>query len=151
MAAVNLLILLGLAAQLAFLFGLRAKTQGRAVTAVLGVFVAWCFIPVIVRIFANTGGWTLYFSPISGLLANEYPEQGDTWWLRFGMETGRWGFYLLIHSGIYASIVVTLAWVNRRLAGRVLLRSVIVRSHSRPPLASTGRLGYVSRLDAPVG
>jgi hypothetical protein len=118
----NLVILLGLAAQLAFLFGLTAKTQGRAVTGVLGLFVAWSFIPVVVRMFGDTGGWTLYLSPISGLLVNEYPEVGRTWWLRRGTEEGRWGFYLLVHCGIYATIVAILAWINQLLARRVLLR-----------------------------
>jgi ABC-type transport system involved in multi-copper enzyme maturation permease subunit len=118
----NLVILLGLAAQLAFLFGLTAKTQGRAVTGVLGLFVAWSFIPVVVRMFGDTGGWTLYLSPISGLLMNEYPEVGRTWWLHGGTEEGRWGFYLLVHFGIYATIVATLAWINQLLARRVLLR-----------------------------
>jgi hypothetical protein len=121
-AAVNLVILLGLSAQLAFLFGLRARTQGHALTAVLGVLAEWCFIPLFVRMFADTGGWTLYLSPISGLLTNEYPEFSNDWWLRAGTETGRWGFYLLIHCGIYAALVLILAWVNQRLAARVLLR-----------------------------
>jgi hypothetical protein len=135
--AVNLVILLGLAAQLAFLFGLRAKTQGRAVTAVLGVFIAWCFIPLIVRVFAETGSATLYFSPIGSLLVNEYPDLIVDRGIRLGTETGTLRFELLLHCGIYAALVVALARVNRRLAARALLRSVTGRSHSRPPIAVT--------------
>jgi ABC-type transport system involved in multi-copper enzyme maturation permease subunit len=120
-ATLNLVVLLALAAQLAFLFGLPAKTQGRAVTAVLGVFVAWCFIPLIVLTLINADSWVLYLSPISGLLANEVPEFNDEWWRR-QTETGHSGFYMLIHCGIYASIAATLAWVNHLLARRVLLR-----------------------------
>jgi ABC-type Na+ efflux pump permease subunit len=119
----NLVILLNLAAQLAFLFGLRAKTQGRAVTATLGVFVAWSVIPILIRTSDNAEAWILYLTPISSMVLNELPGE---WWSRpdFGMETGRFGFYLLVHFGIYAGIVTYLAWFNYRLAGRLLCRPV---------------------------
>ena len=119
MTAVILAILLSLSAQLAFLFGLLAKSQGRAITWLLGPFVAWCWIPLIGRTHGDASEWILYLSPISGLLANEFAEGG--WWLHEA-ESGRWGFYLLIHCGLYATIAATLAWFNYRFARRVLLR-----------------------------
>jgi ABC-type transport system involved in multi-copper enzyme maturation permease subunit len=125
----NLIVLFSLAAQLGFLFGLKAKTQGRAVTATLAVFTAWSVIPLLIR---NEGGygdiwgeaWVMYLSPISGITLNGL--SGTYWWwrLHLGTETGRFGFYLLIHLGIYAAIVACLAWFNYRLAGRVLCRPV---------------------------
>jgi ABC-type transport system involved in multi-copper enzyme maturation permease subunit len=123
---VNLVILLNLAAQLAFLCGLWTKTQGRAVIAALSLFAAWCVIPVIFRLFADTGPWILYFCPIGGLLTHQFPRLGSnpfvmrTWPGR--LEGGGWGFFVLIHYAIYAAIVPTLALVNRGLARRVLLR-----------------------------
>jgi ABC-type transport system involved in multi-copper enzyme maturation permease subunit len=120
MTVVNLVVVLGLVAQLGFFIGLWAKTQGRAVIWSLGVFCAWCWIPLVISEYADVTQWALYFSPISGVLANERQDTG--WWLREA-ERGHWGFYLLIHCGIYATIVATLAWLNFRIARRVLLRS----------------------------
>jgi ABC-type transport system involved in multi-copper enzyme maturation permease subunit len=122
--AVNLVILLNLATQLAFLFGLKARTQGRAVTAVLGVFAGWCLIPVVVRVFANSEPWTLYLSPVGGLLASQFPELGrsrirNTY---FGRLPESSDFYAVIHAVIYAAIVGTLVLINRGLARRALNR-----------------------------
>ncbi len=122
--AVNLMILLNLATQLAFLFGLEARTQGRAVTAVLGVFTAWCVIPVLVRIFADTDPWTLYFSPVGALLVSQFPELGRSHPrnLFFGRLPAGSDFYAVIHSAIYAAIVGTLVLINRGAARRLLNR-----------------------------
>ena len=54
-------------------------------------------------------------------MLNEFPTAYD---LRWGTEEGRFGFYLLIHLGIYGAIAACLAWFNYRLAGRVLCRPV---------------------------
>jgi hypothetical protein len=129
MDVVYLVLVLSLAAQLAFLSGLLAKTQGRALVAALSIFTAWCFIPFIVRLYTLGFGSDsmLYFSPISGLLANEWVEVNNS----FGLgdaESRHSGFYLLIHCGLYAAIVATLAWVNHLLARRILLRPSRVRS-----------------------
>jgi ABC-type transport system involved in multi-copper enzyme maturation permease subunit len=122
--ALNLIVLLSLAAQLAFLFGLRAKTQGRAVTTTLGVFAAWSVIPFFIRLYATGESWVLYLSPISGIVLNELPQIVGGFGLNFGTEEGPFGFYLLIHLGVYAGIVAYLAWFNHRLAGRILCRPV---------------------------
>ena len=129
MEALYLIVLLSLAAQLAFLFGLTAKTQGRAVTVTLAVFTAWSVIPLFVRDKGGYGdtwadAWVMYLSPISGIALNGLFSTNFWWRLHFGTETGRFGFYLLIHLGIYAAIVACLAWFNYRLAGRVLCRPV---------------------------
>jgi ABC-type transport system involved in multi-copper enzyme maturation permease subunit len=120
MTVVNLVIVLGLAAQVGFFISLRAKTQGRAVAWTLGLFCAWCWIPLVVSGYAHVTVWALYFSPISGVLANERQDTG--WWLHEA-EPGHWGFYLFIHCGIYAVLVATFSWINFRIARRVLLRS----------------------------
>jgi hypothetical protein len=135
--ALNLVVLLSLAAQLAFLFGLKAQTQGRAVTATLGVFAAWSVIPLFIRIFADREAWVMYLSPISGIVLNELPQMA--YGLHFGTETGRFGFYALIHLGIYAAVAAYLAWFNHRLAGRILCR---------PVTSTTSRL--FSRAAAPT-
>ncbi len=127
--ALYLIVLLSLAAQLAFLFSLTAKTQGRAVTITLAVFTAWSVIPLLVRDKGGYGdiwgeAWVMYLSPISGIALNGLFSTNFWWRLHFGTETGRFGFYLLIHLGIYAAIVACLAWFNYRLAGRVLCRPV---------------------------
>jgi ABC-type transport system involved in multi-copper enzyme maturation permease subunit len=127
MDVVNLVLVLSLAAQLAFLSGLLAKTQGRALVAALGIFAAWCFIPFIVHRFTLGSHSMLYFSPISGLLANEWVEVNNSFGLA-DAESRHSGFYLLIHCGLYAAIVATLAWVNHLLARRILLRLSRVRS-----------------------
>jgi ABC-type transport system involved in multi-copper enzyme maturation permease subunit len=127
--ALYLIVLLSLAAQLAFLFSLTTKTQGRAVTTTLAVFTAWSVIPLFVR---NAGGyrdiwgdgWVMYLSPISGIALNGLFRSNIFWRIHFGTETGRFGFYLLIHLGIYAALAACLAWFNYRLAGRVLCRPV---------------------------
>ncbi len=129
MDVVYLVLVLSLAAQLAFLSGLLAKTQGRALVAALSIFTAWCFIPFIVRLYTLGFGSDsmLYFSPISGLLANEWVEVNNA----FGLgdaESRHSGFYMLVHCGLYAAIVATLAWVNHLLARRILLRPSRVRS-----------------------
>ena len=124
-----LIVLLSLAGQLAFLFSLIAKTQGRAVTITLAVFTAWSVIPLFIHDKGGYGdiwadGWIMYLSPISGIALNGL-SRNDLWWrLHFGTETGRFGFYILIHLGIYAAIAACLAWFNYRLAGRVLCRPV---------------------------
>jgi ABC-type transport system involved in multi-copper enzyme maturation permease subunit len=117
--ALYLIVLLSLAAQLAFLFGLRAKTQGRAVTATLGVLAAWSVVPLLIHLYAVRQPWIMYLSPISGIVLNEFPNAYE---LRWGTEEGRFGFYLLIHLGIYAAVVASLAWFNYRLADRILCR-----------------------------
>ncbi len=124
----NLVILFGLAAQLAFLFGLYARTQGRAVTAVLGVFVAACFLPVVVRFFFYDD-WArnfLYLSPIADILTSEFPRLGVEWGRYsvdpLGHPDPDWTFHPLLHCAFYAVIVGVLVAVNRRLAAGVLLR-----------------------------
>jgi uncharacterized membrane protein len=74
--AANLVLLLSLAAQLAFLFGLKAKTQVRATVGVLGLFFIWCMIPLVIRVFTGTKPWILYFSPFAGIAVNQVPELG---------------------------------------------------------------------------
>jgi ABC-type transport system involved in multi-copper enzyme maturation permease subunit len=133
----NLVILFGLAAQLAFLFGLYAKTQGRAVTAVLGVFVAACFLPVVVRFFFydDWGRNFLYLSPIADILTSEFPRLGVEWGRYsvdpLGHPDPDWTFHPLLHCAFYAVIVGVLVAVNRRLAAGVLLRPDNERASSR--------------------
>jgi ABC-type transport system involved in multi-copper enzyme maturation permease subunit len=133
----NLLILLNLAAQMAFLFGLWGKTQGRAVTTVLSVFVAWCILPLIVRVFADTGSWILYFSPIGGLLVNQFPSLNYSRPFpgMFSYPHPEGDFHAVIHYAIYGAIVGTLVWVNHGVARRVLLRP---RTYSRAPTYRPG-------------
>jgi hypothetical protein len=137
---VNLVILLNLAAQMAFLFGLWGKTQGRAVTTVLSVFVAWCIVPLIIRIFADAGSWILYFSPIGGLLVNQFPRLGlsqpppGMFFSRLSRPAED-DFHAVIHYAIYGAIVGTLVWVNHGVARRVLLRP---RTFSAAPTHQRG-------------
>ena len=120
---VNLVIVLGLAAELAFLFGLRAKTQGRAVTAVLGVFVGWCILPLLVRVFVDTDYVALYFSPIGSVLVNEFPELGIDRTFGYGAQsTLAQAFKKTAHAEIYAVLLLVLVAINRLEAGRALLR-----------------------------
>jgi ABC-type transport system involved in multi-copper enzyme maturation permease subunit len=135
--AVNLVILLNLATQLAFLFGLRARTQGRAVTAVLGVFTAWCVIPVLVRIFADANPWSLYFSPVGALLVSQFPDLGRSHPRNpiFGNLPQASDFFALLHAAIYAAIVGTLVLINRGAARRLLNRP---RRVSRAPTHHRG-------------
>jgi ABC-type transport system involved in multi-copper enzyme maturation permease subunit len=119
----NIVILFSLAAQLAFLFGLYAKTQGRAVTAVLGLFVGFCVLPLIVRL-AISDNWArnvLYLSPIADILVNEFPRLGDEW-TRWGIRNQDWEFHPILHCALFAVIVWILAAINRSVAARVLLR-----------------------------
>jgi ABC-type transport system involved in multi-copper enzyme maturation permease subunit len=132
----NIVILFSLAGQLAFLFGLYAKTQGRAVTAVLGVFVGFCFVPLIVRIVFNDI-WArdlMYLSPIADILVSEFPQLGVEWsrgGIVLGIRAEEWQFYPILHCALFAVIVWTLAAINRRLAAQVLLRPT--RNQSVPP------------------
>ena len=122
--AANLAIVLSLAAQLAFLFGLLTRTQVRATVGVLGLLFTWCMLPLVIRVFTRTGPWILYFSPFAGVAVNQVPElglPGNGPWQR-GAEYSGGAFYLLVHCAIYATIVVLLAWLNYRVAGRVLVR-----------------------------
>ncbi len=120
----NLVILLSLASQLAFLFGLKAKTQVRATVGVLGLFFTWCMIPLVIRVFAGTKPWVLYFSPFAGVAVNQVPELGlsGTGPWQLASAPSRSVFYLLVHCGIYATIAWLLTWINYRVAGRVLVR-----------------------------
>jgi hypothetical protein len=134
----NLVILFKLAAELAFLFGLYAKTQARAVTFAVSVFVAMCFLPVMIRISIreNWAGDVLCLSPIADILVSEFPWLGVEWrqpssgWVPD--RTAEWQFYRLLHCALYAVIVVVLAGINRRLAAEVLLRPKRQRTSSRP-------------------
>lgn len=145
---VNLLVLLNLAAQLGFLCGLRAQTQGRAVIVAMSVFVAWSAIPVIGRMILNTGPWTLYFSPLGGLLVTQFPQLGVSAGLHhrlsyatpqivphLGMGDGIAGFYLLVHAVIYTIVIACLGWLNHDLARRLLVRP---RGFSRAPTHHVG-------------
>ncbi len=125
-STVNLAILLALASQLAFLCGLRAKTQGRAVTTALGLFLAWSCIPLFVRVFAETPAGTLYLSPIGGLLVNEFPALGVdfvNYSARYGTGQPSYGFVHVVHGILYAALAAGLFLVNLRVAARALFRS----------------------------
>jgi len=126
----NIVILFSFSAQLAFLFGLYAKRQGRAVVAVLGVFVGFCFVPLIVGLVFNDN-WArdlLYLSPIADILVNEFPQLGVRLGIgseRFGMfgtPILEWEFHPILHCALFAVIAWILAAINRRLAAQVLLR-----------------------------
>jgi hypothetical protein len=117
----NLVILLALAAQLAFLFGLAVKTQTRATFGVLGLFFGWCIVPIFLRVYGSFPRSILYYSPIGGIAANQIseiamPHTSDA--RRFGEGP----FYLLVHGGIYLTIVFVLAAINYWIAARVLVR-----------------------------
>ena len=124
---VNLVSLFALVSQLAFLCGLRAKTQGRAVTLALGIFVAWSLIPLFVRVFVDTPAAILYLSPIGGLLVNEFPPLGvDTIRLpgiAVGIQSNEYGFLAYVGWFFNAVAVFVLFRVNYHVAARVLLRS----------------------------
>jgi ABC-type transport system involved in multi-copper enzyme maturation permease subunit len=148
MTVINLLVLLNLAAQLAFLCGLRAQTQGRAVVLAMSVFVAWSALPVIARIFLNTAPWTLYFSPLGGLLVTQFPPLGVSAGMfrrlyypvpqllpHLWMGDGIAGFYLLIHGVIYSIVIAFMGWLNHDLARRILVRP---RGFSRAPTHHVG-------------
>jgi ABC-type transport system involved in multi-copper enzyme maturation permease subunit len=122
--AANLAILLSLAAQLAFLFGLKTRTQVPATVGVLGLFFIWCMVPLVIRVFTRTAPWMLYLSPFAGVAVNQVPElglPGNGPWQATTPLSGR-PFYLLVHCGIYAAIVLLLAAINYHFAGRVLVR-----------------------------
>ncbi len=132
----NLVILFKLAAELAFLFGLYAKTQARAVTYGVSVFAAMSFLPVVVRIGIREI-WAcdvLYLSPIADLLVSEFPWLGVKWTHLARNSPGivEWQFYPLLHCAIYAVIVGVLMAVNHRLAAGVLLRPKRQRTSSYP-------------------
>ncbi len=140
----NLLVLMNLAAQLAFFCGVRAPTQGRAVVIAMSVFVAWSALPVIGRIILNTDPWTLYFSPLGGLLVTQFPRLGVNGRVftaapqllpTLGGGDGIAGFYLLVHAGIYTLVIAFLGWLNHDLARRVLVRP---RGFSRVPTHHAG-------------
>ena len=138
----NIVILFGLAAQLGFRFGLSAKTQGRAATAALAVFVGFCVVPLIVRLEAPES-WArnlMYLSPIAGILVSEFPRLGIEWsrgGSALGIQTNEWQFHPILHCALFAVIVWTLATINRRLAARVLLRSTRNQAPSLPKLSIT--------------
>ncbi len=101
MIGLNLVILFKLAAELAFLFGLYAKTQARAVTYGVSVFAAMSFLPVVVRIGIREI-WAcdvLYLSPIADLLVSEFPWLGVKWTHLARNSPGivEWQFYPLLH------------------------------------------------------
>jgi ABC-type transport system involved in multi-copper enzyme maturation permease subunit len=147
--AVNLVILLPLAAQLSFLFGLLAKTQTRATMAALGVFFTWSMLPLIVRAFwtNSCSPWTLYFTPMGAVAANEAPELGlvrfgeDDWQLAH--ESG--AFYLLPHWLTYAAIVGLLACVNFWVARRVLVRPSLWRIEASTVPGATAKAGEAAK------
>jgi ABC-type transport system involved in multi-copper enzyme maturation permease subunit len=135
----NIVILFSLAAQLGFGFGLSAKTQGRAATAALAVFVGFCIVPLVVRLTTDEI-WArnvMYLSPVADILVNEFPGLGysgildvtyryRSWGPRgtFVPPVHQWQFHPLVHCALFAVIAWTLAVINRRLAARALLRPI---------------------------
>lgn len=118
-----LIVLLPLMAQLAFRIGLRAKNQGRAVTATLAAFVAWSMLPILVAVFAGWGGTAmLNFSPIFGILVNEYPGIAPPSRID-GMEQA---FHESISLIICAIVLVLLAVNNRQIARKAFGRTTRV-------------------------
>ncbi len=86
--ALNLIVLLSLAAQLAFLFGLKAQTQGRAVTATLGVFAAWSVIPLFIRLFATKEHGPVSESDQRYRAERIAPDRRQIWTAFPGRKTG---------------------------------------------------------------
>jgi hypothetical protein len=81
-------------------------------------------LPLVIRVFTQTGPWILYLSPFAGVAVNQVPElglPGNGPWQRDAVYGGG-AFYLLVHSAIYTAIVLLLAGLNYRVAGRVLVR-----------------------------
>ncbi len=108
-----------------------------------GSFHSWKFLPTIGKYVTRMlkgeltseerekWAWDLlYLSPIADILVSQFPSFGiewertlsGVWW---GRKSVAWQFYPLLHCALYAVIVLALAAINRRLAGRVLLRSKI--------------------------
>jgi ABC-type transport system involved in multi-copper enzyme maturation permease subunit len=151
----NLPLVLALVAQLGFLCGLRAKTQGRAVVAALSVFIAWSVLPFLFLLFAETSAATLYLSPMAGVVVNEFPDlafhrvQVRHSLLGQGTESGavldfRMPFYWLT----YAAALAALVYVNRVWAARALLRSPPNVKTFHVGNSRTGRLPFDGVLPA---
>jgi ABC-type transport system involved in multi-copper enzyme maturation permease subunit len=122
----NLVSLFALVSQLAFLCGLRSKTQGRAVSAALGIFVAWSLISLLLRVFADAPAAILYLSPIGGLLVNEFPPLGvdliQVHGIVLGVRSEEYGFLPYVGWFLNAVVVFVLFRANHRVAAKVLLR-----------------------------
>jgi hypothetical protein len=138
---VNLVLLFAFVSQLAFLCGLRAKTQGRAVTTALGAFVAWCLIPLFLLVFTEAPAAILYLSPIGGLLVNEFPGLGvdRVTGLRLGVSAADDGF--LPYVGWFFSVVTVfiLRRVNHRVAALALFRDAPPISRNQVGRARSGQ------------
>jgi ABC-type transport system involved in multi-copper enzyme maturation permease subunit len=151
----NLPLVLALVAQLGFLFGLRAKTQGRAVMAALSVFIALSVLPFLFLRFTQTSAATLYWSPMAGVVVNEFPDLAyHRVQVRYslfvqGSESGavldfRMPFYWLTYSAVLAALV----YVNRVWAARALLRSPPNVKTFHDGNSRTGRLPFDGVLPA---
>jgi ABC-type transport system involved in multi-copper enzyme maturation permease subunit len=136
--AVSLVILFPLVAQLAFFCGLRARTQGRAVTSALGIFVAWSFIPLFLLVFAKAPAAILCLSPIGGLLVNEFPGLGVDLIQAPRADPGTldpsYEFHFYVQWGLAAVASFLFSILNRHVAASVLLRgSAAAVSELRAP------------------
>jgi hypothetical protein len=117
-------IYLPLAAWLSVWFGLRSRTQTRAIIGALGCIVAWCVLPYVAFIAAfsiffqvesDSIFFFLLFSPAAMVLINEY--QAFTW-----LDGSPWGI-VLINFAIYGLCLISLRQYCLGNADRILGRS----------------------------
>lgn len=138
-SVVNVVILFAFVSQLGFLCGLRAKTQGRAVTTALGIFLAWSFIPFFVRIFLESWAAILYLSPLGGLLVNEFPDLGVDLIREKGIGLGtrsvEYEFQHYVHWIVFAIVIAVLVRINIREGAKGLLRRAPAFDQLIKPLA----------------
>ena len=153
----NLPLVLALVAELGFLCGLRARTQGRAVITALSVFIASSVLPFLFLRFTQASAATLYLSPSAGVVVNELPDLAfDRVQVRYslrgmGTESGAViGFRMPIYWLTCAVVLTALMYVNRVWAARALLRSQPNLQSSHDGNRRAGRLPFDNVLPAAI-
>ncbi len=124
-AFLSVILFLPLISWVSLWVGMRMRTRFRAILTVLVIFVVWCAIPPIMRLFVTHDfpGWPLQWSPAMLVALQQSHELGDLFHPKTPFFAGDLWIDLLRTFSVYGVILFVVRWHCLRHADRYLRRS----------------------------